>query len=370
MTHKLRDFMDKKKILYIMHVDWNWIKQRPHFIAEGLSDFYDINVIHFCSKRYLLRNSDNSTSNEKNFKLLPAFRLPFYQNKAIYALNKTYMKIYFKLLIEKYDPDFIWITFPQLYDYIPSNTDCKIIYDCMDEASGFDFQNSLHSKILEVEKRLVNNASIIFASSNYLCKNLNKNYGCKDKLAVIRNAFNGKIIDNEVNDIKKHETFKIGYVGTIGELIDFNRIKTTLDEIKNIEYHFIGPYVRDDKIEHDKIKFYGTVNHEKLYDYVKNFNCLIMPFKLNKQVKSVDPVKLYEYINYNKPIISIYYKELDYFSQFIYFYSNTKELLNLLKHMIKNNFVTKYSCSERTKFLEANSWDVRVAEITKYLAKL
>ena len=24
------------KILYLMHVDWNWIKQRPHFIAEKL----------------------------------------------------------------------------------------------------------------------------------------------------------------------------------------------------------------------------------------------------------------------------------------------------------------------------------------------
>ena len=156
------------KILYIMHVDWRWIKQRPHFIAEGLSHFYDITVIHFCSKRYLFGNSDSSTTNEKNLNLLPAFRLPLYQNKAIYALNKVYMKIYFKILIEKYNPDFIWITFPQLYDYIPSNTRCKIIYDCMDEAVGFDFPNDFKSKIVKLEKKLLKNASIIFVSSNYL----------------------------------------------------------------------------------------------------------------------------------------------------------------------------------------------------------
>ncbi|MGB9978576.1 hypothetical protein [Methanobacterium sp.] len=359
-----------KKILYVMHIDWRWIKQRSHFLAEDLSNFYDINVVYFCSKKFLLENSSSSTINKKNLTLLPAFRLPLYEKKGIYGLNKAYLKLYFKLLIEKYNPDFIWITFPQIYDYIPSNTHCKIIYDCMDEATGFDFQKDLHSKILEVEKKLVNDASIIFASSNYLCKNLDKNYGCKDKLAVIRNAFNGEIIDNQAKDSKKHESFKIGYVGTIADLIDFDKIKITLHEIKNIEYHFIGPYVRKDKLRHDRIKFYGTISHEKLYDYVKNFDCLIMPFKLNELVKSVDPVKLYEYINYNKPIISVYYEELDYFSQFISFYSNTGELISLLKQMIKNNFVTKYSYSERAKFLETNSWNIRVAEITKYLAKL
>ncbi len=353
-----------------MHIDWRWIKQRPHFIAEGLSDLYDVNVVHFCSKQYLFGNSSSSTANEKNINLLPALRLPLYQKKGIYGLNKAYLKAYFKLLISRYDPDFIWITFPQIYDYIPSNTRCKIIYDCMDDATGFDFQNDLHSKILEVEKKLVNDASIIFASSNYLCKNLDKNYGCKNKLAVIRNAFNGEIIDDKVNNSKKPEPFKIGYVGTVAEQIDFEKIKVTLEKMEDIEYHFIGPYVREDEIKHDKIKFYGTISHEKLYDYVKNFDCLIMPFKLNELVKSVDPVKLYEYINYNKPIISVYYDELDFFSQFIFFYSNTEELISLLKQMIKNNFATKYSYAERVKFLKANSWDMRVAEITKYLAKL
>lgn len=354
-----------------MHVDWNWIKQRPHFLAEGLSEFYDITVVHFCSKRYLLGNSDNSISNEKNFKLLPAFRLPFYQNKIVYALNKAYMKIYFKLLIEKYDPDFIWITFPQLYDYIPSNIDCKIIYDCMDEAIGFGFQEDFKTKIIELEKKLVNDASIIFTSSNYLFKTLDKNYQCKNKLVTVRNAFDGKIIEDQNNKQENKEKFKIGYIGTISKWIDFEKIKLTLDNVKNIEYHFIGPCELEniELRQHDMVKFYGPIPHDKLYDHVKNFDCLIIPFKLNKLIKSVDPVKLYEYINYNKPIISVYYKELDYFSQFIHFYSDTPELINLLKH-ITNNFAIEYSNSERVNFLELNSWDVRVAQIRKYLDKL
>lgn len=353
-----------------MHVDWRWIKQRPHFIAEGLSDFYDVTVVHFCSKRYLFGSSDALTANEKNLNILPAYRLPLYQNKVVYALNKAYMQIYFRFLIEKYDPDFIWITFPQLYDYIPSNTRCKIIYDCMDDATGFDFEDSFKSKILELEKKLVNDASIIFVSSNYLFKNLDKKYQCKDKLVLIRNAFDGKIIDNKKIINKVQKNFKVGYVGIISQRIDFEKIKITLDEIKNIEYHFIGPYVLERELKHDTIKFHGPVHYDELYNYVKNYDCLIVPFKLNELVKSTDPVKLYGYINYNKPIISVYYEELDYFSQFIYFYSDVEELVDLLKKMVKKGFINKYSDSERMEFLKTNSWNIRASKIVKHLKTL
>ncbi len=360
-----------KKILYIMHIDWKWIKQRPHFIAEGLSNIYDINVVYFVSKRFIFGNSYDSTANEKDLNLLPVLRLPLYQNKFIYKLNKTYLKIYFKILIEKYDPDYIWITFPQLYDYIPSNTRCKIIYDCMDEATGFDFNNNFKSCILKSEKRLVKDASIVFVSSNYLFKSLGDNYKCKDKLVLIRNAFGGEIIKEAVDMQNTRDKFKIGYVGTISQWLDFDAIKVTLDNIKNIEYHFIGPIELENvKLKQDNIKFYGTVPHNEIYDYVKYFDCLIVPFKVDNKIKSADPGKIYGYINYNKPIISIYYKELDYFSEFVYFYTNWNELTCLLENMIKNGFITKYSDSKRVKFLKANSWDVRVANIAKNLIKL
>ena len=35
-----------KTILYLMHIDWNWIKQRPQYIAEGLSKKYRVIVMY------------------------------------------------------------------------------------------------------------------------------------------------------------------------------------------------------------------------------------------------------------------------------------------------------------------------------------
>ncbi|KUK74342.1 MAG: Glycosyltransferase, group 1 family protein [Methanobacterium sp. 42_16] len=364
------DFM-KQKILYIMHVDWRWIKQRPHFIAEGLSDFYDVTVVHFCSKRYLFQNPFISDT-DNNLNILPAFRLPLYQNNSIYNLNKVYMRIYFKLLLKKYNPDIIWITYPQLYDYIPENN-CKIIYDCMDLATGFDFEDK--SKIMDMEEKLINDSSLVFTSSNYLFNKLIDTYHCEDKLFLIRNAYSGEIIPKTLNfegseSNETEKTFNIGYVGTISKWIDFTKIKRTLKEINNIEYHFIGPCELDQMLEDSRINFHGPVNYNEIYNHVKDFDCLIVPFNVDDKIEAADPGKIYGYINYNKPIISVYYKELEYFSKFLYFYSTTEDLLDLLNNMVINGFERKYSKDERIDFLKKNSWDMRANEIRKFLVKI
>ncbi len=50
---------NKQSILYLMHIPWGWIKQRPHFIAEILSNFYSVNL--FCEKGREKNNITKST---------------------------------------------------------------------------------------------------------------------------------------------------------------------------------------------------------------------------------------------------------------------------------------------------------------------
>lgn len=361
-----------KKILYFMHLDWKWIKQRPQFIAEHLAEFYDIKVVYMASKEYF-QSSDEPISNKKNIDINPVFRLPFYQNNLIYKLNNVYIRLYLKILIKKYDPDYLWLTFPQLYDYIPLNYRFKIIYDCMDDVSSLDLNDNLKKRTVNLENELLKKASMIFVSSKNLLKKLKEQDGFIEKIVLVRNAFGGNIINLKYENFpKSRELYKIGFIGAVPPYFDFEILHYTLDEFKNIEYHLIGPFQRrnTDRWLHDRIKLYGVINHDNLYNIAKDFDCLIMPFKLNDLVKSVDPVKIYEYINFNKPIISIFYDELEYFSQYAYFYSNKEDLTDLLKNLIKIDFKRGYSDLERIEFLKDNSWDVRIQKIVKSLREI
>ena len=91
-----------------------------------------------------------------------------------------------------------------------------------------------------------------------------------------------------------------------------------------------------------------------------------MPFIINDLILSVDPVKLYEYINFNKPIFSIYYDEIKRFSSFIKFYSSKQELSQLLSNS-DEILVKKYDEESRRDFLKENSWNVRVHRIDEIL---
>ena len=85
-----------KKILYIMHIDWDWIKQRPHFIAEELNKSFDVKVLYSYSK-----DRSKLKKNEKNgLSTIPYLRIPFRRNsKLFYILNNFILKLYFNIKI-------------------------------------------------------------------------------------------------------------------------------------------------------------------------------------------------------------------------------------------------------------------------------
>ena len=71
------------KILYLMHVDWNWIKQRPHCIAEGLAkNNNEVEVYYIGRKKEVL------VKNETSILAKPVFRLRGLWNPIISKINQ------------------------------------------------------------------------------------------------------------------------------------------------------------------------------------------------------------------------------------------------------------------------------------------
>lgn len=133
-----------KKILYISHIDWDWIKQRPQFVAEELATSYKILVLYGRS----LKRSNMVTNPRNGLEVKPFLPVPFYYNLGpITSLFEFYLKIYFNHVIKTFNPDYVWLTFPIYYKYLPSDLEAKIIYDCMDDATEFT-QDNIKKKYL------------------------------------------------------------------------------------------------------------------------------------------------------------------------------------------------------------------------------
>lgn len=350
------------KILYLMAIDWNWIKQRPQFLVYELSKNNQVDVL-YLHEIFGKIQLQNNNAKVNNCKAIPAIPL---RDRNIFFSG--IQKVLFLLKIRKYKKyDAIWISYPSLIKYIPQKYQGIVIYDCMDYHAAMCKNKRIQYTINTTEKKLVMRADIIFASSNYLMQHMKK-LGGYDKTILVRNGFSSDQISNLQHENKK-EIYKIAYVGTIAEWFDFELLLNSLKIIRNIEYHLLGPKAMEIP-QNENIIYDGVCEHSELMNYGKTVDCMFMPFKVNDIIKAVDPVKLYEYISMGTCIISVYYEEIKQFEPFVYFYETLEEYSELLNKLIKNGFQPKYTKVMQEKFLKSSTWEARGNIIEKEIVKL
>ncbi|MDA8226460.1 MAG: hypothetical protein M0T74_01925 [Desulfitobacterium hafniense] len=357
----------KDKMIYIMNVDWNWIKQRPHFLAEGLSDIFDITVLY--QYRYGRKGFQKRESRTLNLK--PIYVVPRIDRyKRIRKLNDSIKSHVIRDIIKKQKPKYLFLTFPDQVSAIPKEFNGIVIYDCMDNHSAFIKDTKQRKRLEKQEATLMVRATAIFASSDKLRAVLTARYSVTTKISVVRNGYSGLILNGiQKSKIQKSEEFTICYFGTISSWFNFEFIEKSLKDFRNLHYLLIGPLAGVTVPTLERIHYTGTVEHDKLYEATKDADCFVMPFIVNEIIESVDPVKLYEYINFNKNIICVYYSEVKRFGDFVHFYTDYKSFKKQIETLIYNQQI-KYSMQERITFLQENGWDIRVESIESTITKL
>ena len=359
----------KKTIVYIMNVDWDWIKQRPHFLAQYLSRLNKIFVLYPRAWRrsHLVKNDRHGIISHPLWQL-PFSRKFFFIHKANILLLRFTLRVYLSWV----KPDILWFSSPELFECLPARFSGKIIYDCMDDVLAFP-SNFSRRELLELnERNLIKRCSMVFCSSQNLRDKLINRAGHPNKYTVVYNAFEPlKFLKSSLNGkkIKNKKKHILGYVGTISSWLDFDSLIELLNLFGSIEIHLIGP-IEKSKInfpQHKRIKFLGPIRHKEIADRVIEFDALLMPFHITDLIQSVDPVKLYEYIYLNKPIVSVRYKEIEKFIGFVDFYENKFELFSIINKYLNEGFNKKYSDVDRAKFISSNTWMDRARQIQECL---
>lgn len=353
----------RKKMLYIMGIDWNWIYQRPQILAQMLSKDYDLTVVF---PRSILKWKGKNHVPQDVFQRRILYTIP-YQEKNV--LLGTVAKMFQKKHFEDYQSfDFIFIGYPLYARYIPLDYKGSIIYDCMDDFEKLYPDHKRVYRVTEQEKKLIKRCKLLLASSEIL-KNKADKIARVDKAILVRNGVNPKNLF-PIKPSCLRQQYRIGYIGTISAWFDYHILQASIEAEIPVQYHLIGPVDSFKAERSEKIIFEGTVEHSELGDMIKEYDCLIMPFEINELVKTVDPVKLYEYIAFGKCIISVYYKEIARFEPFVYFYTGEKDFLELLIKLCNKGFPPKYNSQQQKQFLQENSWEKRYNVIQQSIRSL
>lgn len=352
-----------KNILIYLNIPWNFIKQRPQFMAEKLSRHFNILVYYNkpYKNTYLVEGKKNS-----DMQLIAKPKIPR-KHTILKKLDNGLQQIYLKRYLKEYE--YIWVMHPNEYEILKEHlVDKKLIYDCMDDYSQFPhLSDQAKMELKSLEEQLVQRADYIFYTSQTLREKHKRRYGVKKLTYVINNALEpvtkmreDDAIRNYMNSIKQK---KLVYIGAIAPWFDIALIKKTLEANQEISIVLFGP-LEIELPQIERLYHFGKIPHEGIYTAMKYADALMMPFCMNELILAVDPIKVYEYIYSGKQVIVPDYPEMDKFKEFVQVYHNEQEFIDLTRSIEGTQ-----DLKEVETFIVQNTWEARAEQIKQIMDK-
>lgn len=264
--------------------------------------------------------------------------------------------------------NFVYINFFDPYFVRKLPPDIKpfrSVYQSMDDISQVAYSNRHGTRL---EEEIVSNFDYTLCTSKELTrlksqfsKNVYFHPNAADT-AIFKRAFTEEI--PRPIELKDINTKIIGFTGSIEYRSDFELLKKIAEFHHDKTLVFVGPIQTDEhsKLGLDKmpnVRFLGPRHITELANYLKYFDCVLIPFVKNTLTRSIYPLKINEYLAAGKPVIATHFSEDIYsFHDVAYVKDTHEEFINAINTAIaEDNHERQLS---RIKVAEQNTWTARV----------
>jgi len=303
--------------------------------------------------------------------LTPFPRLPFRNHfRWIGWLNQKLLLIQIKKVMRRLNIErpILWTFLHQTADLIGKLDESITIYHCVDDWPERFVMEKMgrRSIIIDDEKALLESCDLIISVSPKLLDNykIDKRKYRFIENGVDLNLFCIKDISYQVpKDLHQIPKPIIGFIGSIGNWIDFKLYEDLLLSFPNYSFVMIGLNLRKKDIntlyQYDNFFYLGLKKQKKVPDYINYFDICLMPFNQTRIARSLLPQKIFQYLAMGKPVVSTDLFTLRPFSEILYLANNADQFVIGINHALKEIDNNKI---ERIEFAKRYSWPNRLIE--------
>jgi len=262
--------------------------------------------------------------------------------------------------------DILWFDSISQYFWINSIKYKKSIFRIADKMDAF---KKIGDNLKILENQLKDRADYLFYTAKTLEDYIEDKY--KDKSFYIPNGvdfeyFNlsGMEIPGDIKNIPKPIAV---YVGAIEEWFGIDFLFEVAKKCSNVSFVIIGnPNINIEKLKSlNNIYFLGKKIYADIPEYLKNSDVGIITFNTNHPVvRTVNPIKLYEYFACGLPIVATRWEELEKLNTPAFLADGTNAFSDCIYKAIKEGKKKSY-----IDFAEQNSWEKRFKEIIRIYNK-
>lgn len=251
------------------------------------------------------------------------------------------------------------ITYFLQYIYVEQFSEKIIWFDLLDRLDFFSYYN-WYSKM--IWNKLIKNADFVTYSADELKKFI---INRKDAI-LIPNAANiedfiieSNYVPKDLENILKSKKKILGYYGAVEEWFDFSIIEK-LSSTDKYEIVIIGKC--NNKVDLKNVYYLGQKDYKDLKYYSRHFDIALIPFVVNNLTNAVSPVKFFEYICMNIPVLTTNIREMrKYDSPIIEVVEDNDDLDSKVQKLLSID--KKIVKSECQKILDENTWKNRAEKI-------
>jgi glycosyltransferase involved in cell wall biosynthesis len=175
-------------------------------------------------------------------------------------------------------------------------------------------------------------------------------------------------------DIKLLPRPRLGFIGNINHLIDYELLAKLSGEFTNGAIVMIGGEQKNSGITRDRwyqktktngnVHYLGFHDYEKLPNYLKGFDVCLMPFRLNDWMRYSAPNKTYQYLASGKPIVSTDFPEVHHVEQVVHIAKNHTEFIEMVRRALNDKSDIGKAARQQVAFENSTEkWAEKVMEI-------
>ncbi|MDC4251838.1 glycosyltransferase [Clostridium perfringens] len=367
---ELEDFDE----IIVFHASFGWnieMKQRPQHLAEALS------------KKKVLYIYRSDVKNDNIYSIKKIKDNLYVLNLDMYSLNVAF----FEAIKSINKPKFVHVYATCLnsvdYEKIKTYMDkgFKVIYDFVDELSSEISGYNITSKMIEDhEKLLRDKENVLVVSTAKKLKDIANKFREENENNILApNAVNledfknhGHEIGEKIQPIVNKRKPIIGYYGALAKWFDYKLIEELAKEREDYEIVLIGmdydgSYDKSNLKDYSNISYLGMIDYKDLINYSRYFDVCIVPFIKNDITDSTSPLKIFEYMALEKPIVTTNINECKNYESCL-ISKDYDEFIRNIDKALKLEVDNKEYFNILRREAEENTWDNR-AELIKEAIK-
>jgi len=354
--HVLRELAKTRRVLWL-----NSLATRK----PTLSSSRDLMKI----KRKLGEFTQGAKNVENDLWVATPLVLPLPYSSLARLANRQILKLQIAQLRKQLDIDTfqLWTFLPNVAPYVGTLGEELSVYYCVDEWATFPGIDK--ETLVRLERDLLERVDATFTTSLALAEK--KRVHCPATHLAPHGVDYAKFataLDDNLkvpDDLAKLPGPKVGFFGTLRDFLDYDLIAHVAKARPDWSIALIGQELCNiGPIKGlPNVHLLGQKKHDELPAYCKGFDVGLIPYRIDNDVKFINPLKLREYLSAGLPVVSTDMPEVQPYAHLCHIAKTGDEMVAAIERALTEG--SREQRAARCESMTTETWQARVASVTR-----